>query len=61
MGTILKGKSIWFEPQNKQKRAKKESSWFEESRCKVGFNSRIQFASNESKLVLGNWTLIHYP
>jgi hypothetical protein len=26
MGTILKGKSIWFEPQNKQKRAKKESS-----------------------------------
>jgi hypothetical protein len=23
-------------------------------------NSRIQFASNESKLVLGNWTLIHY-
>jgi hypothetical protein len=35
---------------NQRKRAKKESSRFEEPRCKPGSNSRIQFASNESKL-----------
>ncbi len=54
-GTILKGKSIGLNQKtNKQKRARKESSRFEESRCKLGFNSRIQFASNDTKLVLGN-------
>jgi hypothetical protein len=33
-----------------QKKSSKESSWFEDLRSKVGFNSRIQYASNESKL-----------
>jgi hypothetical protein len=53
--TILEGKSIDLNPQNK--RAQKGSSWFEEPRCKLGStacNSRIQFASNESKLVPRN-------
>jgi hypothetical protein len=43
---------------NQKKKAKKESLWFEEPRCKLGSkarsNSRIQFASNESKLVHTN-------
>ncbi len=51
-GTILEGKSNWFEP-------KKKSSQFGEPRCKLESNSRIQFASNKSKLVLRN--LNHGP
>jgi hypothetical protein len=47
-------KLVW----STKKRAKKESSWFEEARCKLGSkarsNSRIQFASNESKSVPTN-------
>ncbi len=54
-GTILEGKSIASEP---KKKSSKESSWFGEPRCKLqskaGSNSRIQFASNESKLVPRN-------
>jgi hypothetical protein len=46
------GKINWFEL---KKRAKKESSWFEEPRSKPGFkpgsNSMVQFASKESELV----------
>jgi hypothetical protein len=44
--------------QTQKKKAKKESSWFEEPRCKLGSNagsnSRTQFASNESKVVSRN-------
>jgi hypothetical protein len=53
--------SFWMENQlvsTQKKKAKKESSWLEEPRCKLGSkagsNSRIQFASNESKLVPKN-------
>jgi len=54
-GTILEGKSIDIQTQKKNKSAKKESSWFEEPRAKaLGCNPRIQFASNESKLVPRN-------
>jgi len=49
------GKINWFE--GEKKRALKESLWFEEPRCKLGLNSRIQFASNESKLVPMNLDL----
>jgi hypothetical protein len=45
----LKEKSIGSNSKNKK--ARKESSWFEEPRCELRFNSRIQFASNEFKLV----------
>jgi hypothetical protein len=55
-GTILEGRSIGLN--QKKQRANKELSRVEESRCrlgyKAGFNSRIQFASNQSKLVLRN-------
>ncbi len=51
-GTILKGNSIGLNQKNKLKRARKESLRFEEPRYKLGFNSRIQFASNDTKLVL---------
>jgi hypothetical protein len=58
-GTILEGKSIGWNP--KKTRAKKGNSWFEEPRCKLGSNigsiSRIQFVSNESKLVPTNLKL----
>jgi hypothetical protein len=41
-----------------KKRSSKESLWFGQQRCKLGSktwcNSRIQFASNESKLVPRN-------
>jgi hypothetical protein len=51
----------WFELP--KKRAKMESLSFEEPRCKIGSkarsNSRIQFASNESTLVLRIGTLEH--
>jgi len=43
----------------KRDKAQKESSWFEEPRCKLRQNSRIQFASNESKFhsyQFGPWT-----
>jgi len=40
------GKINWFGPPKKKKKAKKESSCFEESRCKLGskagFNLRLQ-------------------
>jgi hypothetical protein len=53
-GTILEGKSIGLDP--KKTELIRESSWFGEPRCKLvskaGWNSRIQFASNETKLVL---------
>jgi hypothetical protein len=61
--TILEGKSIGLDPKKgrKKKTSSKESSWFGEPRCKVGSkarsNSRIQFASNESKLVPRNLDL----
>jgi hypothetical protein len=51
---MLKGKSIGLNQKTNKQKARKESSRFEESRCKLGFNSRIQFASNDTKLVLGN-------
>jgi hypothetical protein len=55
----LEEKSIGL---NQYKRTKKkENSWFEEPRCKLRSNrrsnSRIQFASNESKLVPKNLDL----
>lgn len=53
--------SLWKANQlvsTQKKKVKKESSWFEKPRCKlgskVGSNSSIQFGSNESKLVLKN-------
>jgi hypothetical protein len=49
--------AFWRENQlvpTKRKRTKKVSPWFEEPRGKLGSNSRIQFASNESKLVSTN-------
>jgi hypothetical protein len=63
------GQHNWFGPQKKRKKksSKAESSWFGEPRCKLRSkarsNSRIQFASNESKLVriLGIWTLDPSP
>jgi hypothetical protein len=54
-GTILEGKSIGSNPQQQQKKkVQKESSWFEAPSCKLGSNSRVQFALNEFKLVLRN-------
>ncbi len=50
-GTILEGNSIGSNP----KKDLEESSWFGEPKCKLGSNSRIQFASNESKLVPSNF------
>jgi hypothetical protein len=48
---ILKGKSIG----SNLKKTQKENSWFEEPRCKLEFKARskskVQFASNESKLL----------
>ncbi len=53
-GTILKGNHL-VQPKT---RAQNESSLFEDPRCKLGSkvrsNSRVQFASNESKLVPRN-------
>jgi hypothetical protein len=55
-GTILDGRSNGLNL--KKKGSKLESSWFEEPRYEVRFragsNSRIQFTSNESKLVPRN-------
>ncbi len=55
-GTILEGRSIGLN--RKKQRANKELSRVEEPRCrlvsKAGFNSRIQFASKWSILVLRN-------
>ncbi len=60
--TILEGKSIGS---NQKKNKKKESPWFEDSRCKLGSkarsNSRIQFASHKSKLVSKNFNLRSTP
>jgi hypothetical protein len=53
----FEGKINWFGPQKKL--SSKESSWFREPRCKIGSNSRIQFTSNESKLVPKNLDLGH--
>jgi hypothetical protein len=50
-GTYLEGKSIGSNP----KKDLQESSWFGEPKCKLGSNSRIQFASNESKLIPRNF------
>jgi hypothetical protein len=51
-GTCFGGKINWFRP---KKQCSKESSWFGEPRIRLGTkvqsNSRIQFASNQSKLV----------
>jgi len=51
----IEGKSLGSDP---KKRAQNESSLFEDPRCKLGSkvssNSRVQFASNESKLVPRN-------
>jgi hypothetical protein len=53
--TILEGKSTWFEPTQKRKKSlKMRAHNFKEPRCKLGSNSRIQFTSNESKLVPKN-------
>jgi hypothetical protein len=57
---------FWRENQlvqtQKKQELKGESSWFGEPRCKLGFkgrsNSRIQFASNESKLVSRNLDIV---
>jgi len=53
MAHVLEGKSIG---PGQKKSAKKESSRFGEPRIRLGTkvhsNSRIQFASNQSKLVL---------
>jgi hypothetical protein len=38
----------------KNKKSSKGELMIEEPRCKLGSNSRIQFASNESKLVAMN-------
>jgi hypothetical protein len=52
-GTCFGVKINWLGP---KKHCWKESSWFEEPRIRLGTkvesNSRIQFASNQSKLVL---------
>ncbi len=53
----FEGKINWFGPQKKL--SSKESSWFREPRCNIGSNSRIQFTSNESKLVPKNLDLGH--
>jgi hypothetical protein len=54
-GTIFSRIFNLFQPKT---RTKKESSWFEEPRCKLRSkarsNSKIQFASNESKLAHTN-------
>ncbi len=62
--TILEGKSIGLDPKKggkKKTQAQKRAQWFGEPRCKVvskaRSNSRIQFASNESKLVPRNLDL----
>jgi hypothetical protein len=62
-GTILEEKSIGSDSQ-KKKRAKLESSWFEEPTCKLGSPKQGPtgaklLASNESKLVPTN--LEHGP
>jgi hypothetical protein len=49
--TILEGKSTGL---NQKEKSSKESSWFGEPRCKLGSDSRVQFVSNESKLVPRN-------
>jgi hypothetical protein len=58
-GTLLEGKSIGLGP----KRTSKDTSQFGEPRCKLGSkvrsNSKIQLASNESKIgsqEFGPWT-----
>jgi len=62
-GTIFEGKSIG--PNHLKKGANKDSSWFEEPRCKLRSkarskatsNSRVQFVSNEPKLFPTNLDL----
>jgi len=44
--------SNWFG--GKKEKSSKKSTWFGEPRYKLGSNSRIQFASNENKLVPKN-------